>query len=33
MNNWRPIIKVAIKVALILIDAACAARPKKKPKQ
>ena len=31
--NWKPIIKVAIKVALILIDAACNARPRKKPKQ
>lgn len=31
--DWKPVIRVAIKVALILLDAACAARPRKKPKQ
>jgi hypothetical protein len=30
--DWKPVIKVAIKVALILIDAACNARPKKPKK-
>jgi hypothetical protein len=30
--DWKPVIKVAIKVALILIDAACNARPTKPKK-
>ncbi len=30
--NWQPFLKVAIKVALILIDAACNARPPKPKK-
>lgn len=30
--DWKPVIKVAIKVALILIDAACNAWPRKPKK-
>lgn len=33
MDTWRPYVRLAIKVALLILDAACNARQRKKPKR